>query len=307
MTRVRRLRIRTLPLLPCLAGLILLGAPAPAGAGTAGTQPPYRVGIRAITIVEHRTMMLPGHRVVPRSLPVYVRFPEGGPGHYPLVVFAHGYNVTPHPYARLLQALAQAGFVVAAPVFPLTNAHAPGGANENDLVNQPGDMTAVITRMIRDSRRQGDPFSALVNGQEVAVAGQSDGGITALLSAYNTHYRDRRVKAAVIMAGAAPSIGGYDFAPGSPPMLAIQGTADTTNLPKNTYKFFRRASRPKFLLKLLGAQHLPPYTNQQPQLGIVERTTAAFLNLYLGHQQGALTQLEQAGSVRGVTEFTAAG
>jgi dienelactone hydrolase len=303
-TGFTRLGLRTLPL---LAGLVLLGAPATAGAGSAKAHPPYRVGIRAITIVEHRTMMLPGHRVVPRSLSVYVRFPEDGPGHYPLVVFAHGYNVTPHPYARLLQALARAGFVVAAPVFPLSNAHAPGGANENDLLNQPGDMTAVITQMIRDSRRPGNPFSGLVNGQDVAVAGQSDGGITALLTAYNRRYRDRRVKATVIMSGAAPSIGGYDFAPGSPAMLAIQGTADTTNLPSNTYKFFRRASKPKFLLKLLGAQHLPPYTNEQPQLGIVERTTAAFLHLYLNHLKGALGQLEQAGSVRGVTDLTDSG
>lgn len=308
MDRARRLCFRrALRLLPLLAGLALLGAPAPAGAGAGSTRPPYRVGIRAITITEHRTMTLPGHRVVPRSFSVYVRFPKGGPGHYPLLVFAHGYNITPHPYARLLQALAQAGFVVAAPVFPLTNAHAPGGANENDLLNQPGDMTAVITRMIRDSRRRGDPFTGLVNGQQVAVAGQSDGGITALLTAYNKRYRDRRVKAAVIMSGAELSIGGYQFGSGSPPMLAIQGTADTTNLPKNTYKFFAQASRPKFLLKLLGAQHLPPYTNEQPQLGIVERTTAAFLNMYLRHRRGDLARLEQAAHVRGVTEFTAEG
>lgn len=309
MTSVRRLRSPA-PLLATLlsacAGLGLIAAQTgpDARAAKLRTTPPYRVGIRAIKLVEHRTMRLPSGRVVPRSMPVYVRFPEGGPGHYPLVVFAHGFNITPHPYAALLEAIAKAGFVVAAPVFPLTNAHAPGGANANDLFNQPGDMTAVITRMILDSRRMGDPFSGLLNGREVAVAGQSDGGITALLAAYNTRYRDRRVRAAVIMSGAEPSIGGYSFGSGSPPMLAIQGTADTTNLPRNTYKFFDQASRPKFLLRLLGAQHLPPYTTEQPQLGIVERTTVAFLNLYLNHRKGALRQLKRAGSVRSVTALT---
>jgi hypothetical protein len=42
--------------------------------------------------------------------------------------------------------------------------------------------------------------------------------------------------------------------------------------------------RPKFLLWLLGAGHLPPYTAHQPQLRIVERATVAFLNHYLKGQ-----------------------
>jgi dienelactone hydrolase len=287
--------------------MALLAAPAPPSTGATTTGPPYRVGIRAIKIVEHRTMRLPGGRLVPRTLETYVRYPRNGPGHYPLVVFAHGFNVTPHPYAAMLAAIARAGFVVAAPVFPLTGAHAPGGANENDLLNQPGDMSAVITRMILDTRRAGSPFHGLVNGQEVAVAGQSDGGITALLAAYNRRYRDRRVKAAIIMSGAEVSAGSYDFAPGSPPLLAMQGTADTTNLPKNTYRLFDQAARPKFLLKLLGAQHLPPYTTEQPQLGIVERTSAAFLNLYLNHRRDELRRLKRAGNVRGVTALRSEG
>ena len=252
-------------------------------------------------------MRLPGGRVVPRRLDVYVRYPKDGPGHYPLVVFAHGFDITPHPYAALLNAIARAGYVVAAPVFPLTNAHAPGGANEADLVNQPGDVSAVITRMILDSRQPGNRFAGLVDGQAVAVAGQSDGGITALLSAYNRRYRDSRIKAAIIMSGAELGVGSYDFAPGSPPMLAMQGTADTTNLPRNTYKFFARAARPKFLLKLLGAGHLPPYTTEQPQLAIVERTSVAFLSLYLKHRAHGLRQLRRAGHVRGVTSLQASG
>jgi predicted dienelactone hydrolase len=302
-TRLSRVAL----LLPALAGLALLSAPAPSRAGHSTARPPYQVGIRTIKIVERRTMRLPDGRVGPRTLETYVRYPRNGPGHYPLVVFAHGFNVTPHPYAPLLTAIARAGFVVAAPVFPLTNAHAPGGANEDDLLNQPGDMSAVITRMILDTRRPGSPFHGLVNGQEVAVAGQSDGGITALLAAYNRRYRDRRVKAAIIMSGAEVPAGSYDFAPGSPPLLAMQGTADTTNLPRNTYRFFDQAARPKFLLQLLGAQHLPPYTTEQPQLGIVERTAAAFLNLYLNHRAGELRRLKRVGDVRGVTALQSEG
>ena len=297
----------TAAVLPWLAGLILLGSVGAPRALAGSPQAPYSVGIRTITIVQHRTMRLPNGRVVPRTLVTYVRFPEDGPGHYPLVVFAHGLDTLPHPYARMLRAIAAAGYVVASPVFPRTNAHAPGGADEDDVMNQPGDMSAVITRMIRQSRTPNTPFTGLIDSREVAVTGQSDGGVTALLSAYNVHYRDRRVKAAVIMSGAEPTIGGWDFAPGSPPLLAIQGTADTRNLPKYTYQFFNQAARPKFLLQLLGAQHLPPYTSEQPQLGIVERTTVAFLNLYLRHDRSAAAQIRQAGSVRGVTRLTVDG
>lgn len=300
-----------------IAGLVLLSAPllsatllaaaarSSADGSTAG--PPFPVAIHTITILEHRELRLPGGRMEPRTLRTYVRYPVGGAGHYPLVVFAHGLDITPHPYARLLNAIAEQGFVVASPIFPLTNPDAPGGVDEKDILNQPGDLSAVITRLIQASRRPGDPFTGLINGQEVAVAGQSDGAITALLSAYNVPYRDSRVKAAVIMSGAAPKVGSYDFAPGSPPLLATQGTADTRNLPKNTYKFFRRAARPKFLLKLLGAGHLPPYTTEQPQLAIVERTVVAFLDLYLRHLPGSLDQLKLVATVRGVTALVASG
>jgi len=50
-------------------------------------------------------------------------------------------------------------------------------------------------------------------------------------------------------------------------------------------------------LRLLGAEHLPPYSDQQPQLGIVERVTIAFLNGYL---QGSSTDLRRLASLASV-------
>jgi hypothetical protein len=76
-------------------------------------------------------------------------------------------------------------------------------------------------------------------------------------------------------------IGGYSYPPGSPPLLALQGTGDTFNEPHYTYTYFRHARRPKYLLRLIGAEHLPPYTDEQPQLSIVERVSIAFLRSYL--------------------------
>ena len=101
-----------------------------------------------------------------------------------------------------MQSWARAGYVVAAPVFPLENANAPGGPDESDLVNQPADMRFVISRMLAASSAGSGPLAGLLDPKQIAVAGQSDGGDTALAVAYNRYYRDPRVGAAVILSGA---------------------------------------------------------------------------------------------------------
>jgi predicted dienelactone hydrolase len=257
---------------------------------------------------------IPGLAPRPRTLVTLIRYPaegsasrvdtEGAPparsaGPFPLVVFGHGFNVTPAPYARLLQAWARAGYVVAAPVFPLENADAPGGPNEADLTNQPRDMSFLISRLLALSAAGSGFLSGLIDPRQIAVAGQSDGGDTALAVAYNRRLLDRRVRAAVILSGAEiPGVGGFDFPAPSPPLLATQGTADSINPPSATKAFFDVAPPPKYLLTLFGAPHLGPYTNQQPQLGIVERVTIAFLDRYLKRQPRSIAR---AGDVPGTS------
>jgi fermentation-respiration switch protein FrsA (DUF1100 family) len=197
------------------------------------------------------------------------------------VVFAHGFDVTPGRYTALLRYWASAGFVVAAPLFPRTNPHAPGGPDEADVVNQPADISFVISHLLTLDADASSPLHALIDAGRIAVAGHSDGAETALAVTDARHLRDTRVRAGVVMSGAEMSgIGGYAFT-GGPPLLAIQGTADTFNEPRFTYAYFNAARPPKYLLKLLGATHLAPYTSQRPQLELVERATTAFLAAYL--------------------------
>ena len=268
-----------------------------------------------------RTIELPDGTSQPRTLVTYVRYPAlgapnrtdmpdapaaRGDGPFPLVIFGHGFNVTPALYASMLQSWARAGYVVAAPIFPLENADAPGGPDESDLSNQPADMRFVITRMLAASSASSGPLAGLLDPTEIAVTGQSDGGDTALAVAYNRYFHDPRVSAAVILSGAEiPGVGGFTFPAGSPPLLATQGTADTVNPPGFTNAFFNAAQRPKYLLSLIGAEHLPPYSDQQPQLGIVERVTIAFLDGYLKHRPRALARLVSLGSVPGTASLVA--
>jgi dienelactone hydrolase len=310
-----------------LAGLVQAPRPHPILAhltSRPSAAPPatFAVGIRTLTFVDSsRTVRFPGHPPSPRTLVTVIRYPALGPasavdrpgapparsaGPFPLVIFGHGFAVTPGPYAALLQAWARAGYVVAAPIFPLGNANAPGGPNESDIVNQPRDMSFVISRMLGLSAAHSGLFAGLISRDEIAVSGQSDGGETALAVAYDRLFIDRRVRAAVILSGAEiPGVGGFDFPAPSPPLLASQGTADTINRPFFTYQFFNLAPRPKFLLTLTGASHLPPYTTQQPQLGIVERVSIDFLDRYLKGAQDALRAMSTAGNVRGVAALQA--
>lgn len=297
------------------------GAGTPSAQSTSVTPSPaakptssFAVGLRVIRLVDSsRTIELANGTAEPRALLTYVRYPAlGSPGGtdvrnapaartdgpFPLVVFGHGFALTPTVYASMLQSWAHAGYVVAAPVFPLENTNAPGGPDESDLTNQPGDMRFVISRMLAASGATSGPLTGLIDQTRIAVAGHSDGGDTALAVAYDRNYRDPRVSAAVILAGAEmPGVEEFTFPPGSPPLLAIQGTADTVNPPSSTEAFFGPAQRPKYLLNLPGAKHLPPYSTQQPQLGIVERVTIAFLNGYLKHEPKALQELVPLGSV----------
>lgn len=230
-----------------------------------------------------RTITLPSGKSRPRPVTTEFWYPPArdGSGPFPLVVFGHGFASTPWWYRRMLHAWAAAGYVVAAPIFPLGNLNAPGRPNESDIVNQPADMSFVITRVLAASASVKSPLSGLVDPERVAVAGQSDGAMTAFAAAYETPWFDQRIRAALVLSGAVLGPARYVKHTGVP-LLAVQGTGDTINPPKYAHRMFRSVGRPKFLLLLHGAGHLPPYTVPGRTLATVEQVTVAFLDHYLG-------------------------
>lgn len=255
------------------------------------------IGLRTFRFVDTtRVVHLRTGAVRPRTLVTVVRIPTSGAGPFPLIVFAHGFTLTPGAYTALLDAWARAGFVVAAPVFPLESANAPGGPDEADLPNEPADIRFVISRLLAG------PLRGEIDARRIAVAGQSDGGVAALAAAYADRLRDPRIDAAVVLSGAQLPGARFTYGPHRPPLLAVQGTADPINPPANTSAFFARAQRPKFLLSLIGASHLPPYTTNERLRAVVVRATVAFLDRYLlGAPLGPLL----AAARPGVAQLTA--
>lgn len=243
-------------------------------AGHAAAAP--RVGIRVVHLVDRsRVVHYRNGTVRPRTLLTTVRYPLAGRPPFPLVVFVHGFGVWPGEYAELLDRIVGGGFAVASPVFPGESPGAPGGPNESDLANEPADVRFVITRLLSG------PLRALLDPRRIAVAGQSDGGIAALEAAYADGLRDPRIDAAIVMSGAQVPGPRFTYGPHRPPLLAVQGTADPINPPANTSAYFANARRPKFLLQLLGAGHLPPYTTATGDVTVVARVAVAFLDRYL--------------------------
>lgn len=205
---------------------------------------PAAVGVTSATIVDPtRGTAARGERpaISRRELALTIRYPIAGAvgdeerpdaeplGRFPLVVFAHGFDVSAGRYASLLHRIAAAGFVVVAPDFPMTSDIYGGAPLESDLPQQSLDIDAVIDQLQGELRPE-STVGAIVRGAiapgPVGVIGHSDGAVTVLLSAYSPRYRDRRIGAVVAVAGEASDFGGRWFDAAPAPLLALQAAED---------------------------------------------------------------------------------
>ncbi len=205
-------------------------------------------------------------------------------GRFPMFVWAHGYEATVQYFDPLLRFIATHGFVVVAPAFPLTQKGAPGGSVYNDYVNQPADVSYVITQMLATYPRSVDP--ALI-----AVGGHSLGAATTMALVSNRCCVDARVKAAVEVDGSTLHFPNGAVEERGVPVLLIHGDADRTFSVNQSRMTYARSTGPKYLLILPGIGHVPFDTPSAET--VVETATVDFLNATLRQLPSAKVRIER--------------
>ena len=230
---------------------------------------------------------------VPDPSPQFDAPPATGSGPFPLIVFSHGLGAFPALYGDLLASWASAGYVVAAPAFPLSNQDAPGGPDAGDVSNQPGDVAVVITRALELSAgAEGRALAGMIDPERIGVAGHSNGGITTAGIIGQTCCHDDRVDAAIIVAGTSQLFPGgtFDWSR-TPPLLIVHGENDTLIPLDEGKRLFNNARSPKGLFTLLGGDHTSFVLRDSKAFPITARATLDFWNGYLKSDAAAIAAL----------------
>lgn len=156
--------------------------------------------------------------------PYVKRGSQAGP--FPLLVYSHGYMSFHQEGAYLAEFMASHGYIVVAVDFPLSNYFAPGGPVLSDVVNQPGDISFIISQVLARNTQAGDSLMGQVDEHRIGVIGLSLGGMTTELVTFHPTLRDERIKAAVSIAGPSRMFTETFFRGVTVPFMMVAGDKD---------------------------------------------------------------------------------
>ncbi|MFI6267007.1 chlorophyllase [Micromonospora sp. NPDC051006] len=246
-----------------------------------------------------------------RALPVTVWYPATGraggtpersataaDGKFPVVMFSHGLGGRPADYATLLTRWAAAGFVVAAPTFPHTARGADG--NVLDVLNQPADVSYVLTQVLALDGKAGDPLRGRLAGDRVAAAGHSAGGVTTV--GLFTGGRDERLDAGVVFAGTSLGVG-TAFAGAAAPQLFVHGERDEVVEYAAGKAVYDAVPWPKAMLSLTKGDHGRALLADGASLRLVSDTTVEFLRWSLYGDAAAKGRISADAAREGLATF----
>jgi predicted dienelactone hydrolase len=210
-----------------------------------------------------------------RELPLIIWLPASS-APAPVLLLAHGNSGHPDFFAPLAQGLSDDGWVVVAPVFPVTNHYGDtAGLGVADLIEQPADLDVVMAALVEHAVDPRSPLVGRLDLDRVAAAGHSLGGAT--VGAWTRWIEPGRDDlAGVILVSAALFLNvafGEGPRPEGPPTLLIHGAADGTIPPSNSADFYAAVDGPVAWVEMPTAEHADLIEGDGP---LVPQTRALF-------------------------------
>jgi dienelactone hydrolase len=214
--------------------------------------------------------------------------PDDGHGPYPLVVYSHGYSGCSIASAYLCEALAAAGFVVAAPdhsddlkicslrpefqreafvgfkilfsAIELGDRLAEGKYNLEDFRYRFSQIKATIDYLVAEGRDARSPFFGLIDATHIGAVGHSLGGFSVMVAAGARDVGiDFPIDAVVAMSGPGGDVFACaDMRRIEVPAMLMYGTeeADKRGKGMGIQEQYRCLAGPRFLMGLVGGDHL---------------------------------------------------
>jgi len=217
----------------------------------------------------------------------------------PLIMFSHGYHGAPRKFTELFGAWARAGYVVAAPRFPLTSDRGDPYDVVGDFVNQPGDISFVLTQLLEG------PLRSRIDATRVGAAGLSLGGATTYGLVESPCCRDPRLRAAAAFDAVRAPIRG-SFEQNKIPLLIAHIDSDVAVPYATAQQAFTDSASPKWLLTFHGGLHPEAYENSpSPHDRTATQTSIDFFDLTLLGDPSARARLLHDGEHPGESTIVA--
>jgi len=217
------------------------------------------------TTVYYPAQGAPSPEVPPGGAPVAVPDAAAADGAFPVILFSHGTPGAPDAYDSLLARWAAEGYIAVAPTYPVSSLSGPTKVGDADQRDQVRDARFVLNRVLALNRVPvaDGGFGGLLDRKRIGAAGHSMGGLTTL-ALVSDCCRDRRVSAALVMAGVSEIDAGPDVRHPSGPILFAHASLDIAVPIQQSEQAYRRAGRPKYFLEIqlpIGgvAGHLLPF------------------------------------------------
>jgi predicted dienelactone hydrolase len=223
---------------------------------------------------------------------------------FPVVVFSHGFGGCNTQSVFLMEALANAGYLVVAPNH--ADAGCGGGRKAQSGQRRPeepfqkasewsdatykdrrADIEAVLDSVLRAPSFHG----VRVDANRVGIAGHSLGGYTALgVAGAWPAWKDSRIRAVLALSPYnTPFVAKGDLGHLKVPVMYQGGTLDFGISPtvRHSGGAYDRSLGPKYYVEFQGAGHLA-WTGLNPRFhGVIDQYSVAFFDRYLKGGQGS--------------------